>query len=208
MKSALGAAIAAAGTFAAGFGTMRVLYAGAEHPPELKGLFAYRAATWGDAILLPTMAGSLSVSISQLAPARQERAIAGLAGVFGLAAGALSQVGWLMDPHPGLNWTLPRPHHFTAAGWYHAAFLSAGSAAFAGATALAVTRAAQAPAVPGRVWRSLVAAATATAAFGGLVIYDNADTRTTTASRATGAAGIAGAAALGALILLAKRRSR
>jgi len=207
-KAVPSAALAAAGTFAAGFGTMRVWYSGAEHPPELNGLFAYKAATWGDAILLPTVAGCLAVSISQLAPARREREIAGLAGVFGLAAGAFSQVGWLMDPQPGLNWTLPRPHHFNAAGWYHAAFLSAGSAAFAGASALIVARAAHAPAIPGRVWRSLVAAAAATAAFAGLVIYDNVETRTTTASRATGAAGMAGAMALGALLMIAKRRSR
>jgi len=41
-----------------------------------------------------------------------------------LSAGATlaTQAAWLSDPNPDLNWTLPAPHTFNAAGWYHGAF--------------------------------------------------------------------------------------
>jgi hypothetical protein len=209
MKNETGrAAVMAAGTFLAGFGAMYTFYSVTDHRQDLRGLFTYESATWGDAVLLPIIAASLSLSISGLAAARRERVVASIGGAFGLAVGAASQVGWLIDPNPGLNWTLPRPHQFSAAGWYHAAFLSGASAAFAGASALALTRAIQAPVVPSSVRRSLIAATAATVAFAGLVIYDNAATRSTAASRFTGAAGLAGALGLAILAVASKRRRR
>jgi len=72
---------------------------------------------------------------------RSSYATAGL----GAAIGALSQVAWLSDPAPRLNWLLIAPHRFSFAGWYHAVYLTLTSAYVGGVSWEALRRAARAP---------------------------------------------------------------
>ncbi|WKV75326.1 hypothetical protein AW27_029645 [Streptomyces sp. PCS3-D2] len=70
--------------------------------------------------------------------------------MLGSLLGSWTQVQWLRDDAPVLNWTLPRPHHFNAAGWYHAAFLIAMSGVVAALWAWGLMRTAHAPDAPDR----------------------------------------------------------
>jgi len=54
------------------------------------------------------------------------------AAVTGGLVGLATQVLWLLDDHPRLNWTLPEPHRFNGAGIYHGVYLVIMSAVFAG----------------------------------------------------------------------------
>ena len=97
----------------------------------LPGLFHYPDATWGDGLLLPVLALGLRFLIRGLdgIPRYWPTWIAyGL----GAAAGGLLIFTWWADPHPSPNWTLPKPHHFTLAGQWHALFLILASGFFAG----------------------------------------------------------------------------
>jgi hypothetical protein len=53
------------------------------------------------------------------------------ATVLGGASGAAVIVSALLDPAPPPDWTLPRPHHLTASGIWHARFLVGASGLFA-----------------------------------------------------------------------------
>jgi hypothetical protein len=94
----------------------------------LPRLTDFYSATWGDGLFLPLAVGSLLLLVARLGTIGR-RAIVVLSAV-GLLAGVASQAVWLADPAPRLNWTLPAPHQFTAAGWYHAAFLVVASMVF------------------------------------------------------------------------------
>jgi hypothetical protein len=122
----IASAIAALLVFVAGFGAMLAFWLNGKNNPHLKGLWSYPSATYGDGLLLPVLMGTL-VGVAWYLSARpsrkQETWIAVSATGLGFAAGAATQVAWLVDSKPTLNWTLPRPGHFTGAGWYHAIFL-------------------------------------------------------------------------------------
>ncbi|HEV2375916.1 MAG TPA: hypothetical protein VGS19_27585 [Streptosporangiaceae bacterium] len=45
--------------------------------------------------------------------------------------GVATQISWKASASTPLNWTIPAPHTFNFAGWYHAVFLSLASALFA-----------------------------------------------------------------------------
>jgi FtsH-binding integral membrane protein len=126
--------LAVAGTLVFGFIALLVFWTAGTWPARLPGLFAYRAATFGDALLLPALAGLLVLGFhtmrSEPRPARWG-VVAAVVG--GGLAGAGLQALWLADNSPDRNWTLPRAHHFDSAGWYHAGFLVVACAAFAGA---------------------------------------------------------------------------
>ena len=124
--------LAAGGTFVLGFGVMNAFWFLGKHPPELPGHWDYRAPIIGDGLFLPVAAGILAAALESLPPALRERRIALGSAIFGAVAGATSQWAWLRDRAPSPTWILPEPHHFTSAGRYHAAFLVAAAAWFAG----------------------------------------------------------------------------
>lgn len=118
--------------WASGFGALLTFSFVVSSRAALPGLFDFWSATWGDGLLLPVSAAALVYSLTKLQPpGRHERLIMVIAAATAAAAGAATQIQWLRDNHPRLNWTLPRPHHFNAAGIYHAIFLVAASATFA-----------------------------------------------------------------------------
>jgi hypothetical protein len=110
------------------------------HDRGLPGLWAYRSATLGDGLLLPLLLGGLVWAAVRLGATGYDRLWPFIAAGLGGVAGAATQVIWLRDPNPRLNWTLSGPGHFTAAGWYHAVFLTAASSALAGLTVLVLAR--------------------------------------------------------------------
>lgn len=205
-------ALAAGAVAATGFGALLSFSAAMTPSPHLRGLFDYTSATWGDGLLLPAMTGSLIFSIRSLDRAAHEAATAVVAGIIGTVAGATTQVMWLLNDSPQGNWTFPHPHHFNAAGWYHAGFLTLMSGASAAMWALALLRIARQPAngtprsgpIAG-VGVALVAAAS----FAVLLAIDSAGSPSTGANRATAGAVTAGAVVLaGALVATAARLSR
>ncbi len=97
----------------------------------LPGLFHYPDATWGDGLLLPVLGFCQWFLIKRLdRPPNFWPSL--ITYGLGAAAGGLLIFTWWADPRPSLNWTLPRPHYFTLAGEWHAAFLIAASGFFAG----------------------------------------------------------------------------
>jgi hypothetical protein len=124
-RAVITSVLAAVAVFMTGFGALLVFYTLTPHAASLPGLFNYKSATWGDSLALPTMIGALVFATLHLPRVRRERLYAGVAAFGGLLLGAGTQVQWLRDDHPRLNWTLPRPHHFNAAGVYHGLFLTA-----------------------------------------------------------------------------------
>ena len=114
-----------------GFGVLSVMYA-IGHWTVLPGLFWFRSATWGDGLLLP-LAGGMLLHVARSLQRGRRDWLAGFSGAaLGAVAGAIVLWQWKRDSKPTLNWTLPRPHFFNVAGWYHAIFLCACSALFAG----------------------------------------------------------------------------
>jgi hypothetical protein len=120
--------------FLPGFGALWVFWLAAERKPGLPGLFEFRSATWGDGFLLPLLALCLRVMTERLRPpggiAHRRRAVT--AGAFAGTAVGVTVIGsWFVEDRPALNWTMQRPHSFTAAGVWHAVFLVAACALFA-----------------------------------------------------------------------------
>jgi hypothetical protein len=115
-----------------------VLWIAGDWKRDVPGLFDYRSATVGDGLLLPALAACLVAGIRALpaspAATRPRRLRASIVGatLAGAALGAGTQALWLLDASPRLNWTLPRPHAFSVAGWYHAAFITLACGTFAG----------------------------------------------------------------------------
>lgn len=95
---------------------------------HLPGLGAYPSAYLGDTILLPVGCLILVIGIRNLLPAQHEYVGAAVGATVAAAAAIAVQAAWLRDPHPRLNWTLPRAEHFNAAGWWHAIYFTAMSA--------------------------------------------------------------------------------
>lgn len=111
-----------------GFCAMGAFWALQSNKPGLIGWTHYRAATFGDGLLLPLLVATLDVCIQRL---RQDtgtsprRTACFAAFIVGVGLGSALQVSWLVDPRPEVNWSLPRPHHFAPSGYWHAAFLIA-----------------------------------------------------------------------------------
>lgn len=109
-------------TLGAGFGVMNAFYLAATHTTT-RGLYTYWSATLGDAVALPILVGSLTEASIELGGVRSvPRIVRWTAGVVGAGAGLATQIAWLADPSPDPNWTIPEPHTFTVAGYYHAVF--------------------------------------------------------------------------------------
>ncbi|MFI7876045.1 hypothetical protein [Streptomyces salinarius] len=181
----------------AGFCALLIFSVAITPAAGLPGLFHYVSATWGDGLALPAMTGALVYGIARLPRAPWERAAGATAALVGIALGAATQVQWLRDDAPHLNWTLPRPHHFNAAGVYHAVFLTVMSGLTAALWVFLLLRIARV----GRTHRKapLLAAGTALAAalvFTVLLAIDSLPSRATGASTATVTATALGAALL------------
>jgi hypothetical protein len=125
--------------FVGGFGVLSIFWYSRRYP-QVHGLFDYRTANFGYGVLLPLEASLLTYCIHRLPKAQREYAwalaTATVAGLLGVA----TQLIWLATEDSPEIWTVPIPHRFNAAGWYHAAFLSLASAFFTFLTVLAIRR--------------------------------------------------------------------
>jgi hypothetical protein len=109
--------------------------------PHLPGLWDFRSATVGDGLLLPALLGGLMWAAVRLGSAGAgEGRWPFRAALAGATIGVGSQIVWLSDPHPRGNWTFPKAGEFTAAGWYHAAFLVATCGALAASIVFVLIR--------------------------------------------------------------------
>jgi hypothetical protein len=115
-----------------GFGALNVASVIMNYSPKLRGLYSYRSAALGDGLLLPLWAYGLAraAAVQERWPGRTKIVI-GCVALAGGVAGVATQIAWLRSATAAPNWTIPTPHTFNFAGWYHAAFLSVASAVFA-----------------------------------------------------------------------------
>lgn len=124
-KSMLFGLIAALAVFFSGFFIMNILWHILPRISGLPGLYYYRAATIGDGLFLPVMVGAAVAFLSmQPSPKKSVKIASGIAGGISALLGAGLQISWLFNADIGVNWTIPRPHYFNLAGWYHAAFFT------------------------------------------------------------------------------------
>ena len=129
MRLRAGRAVGAAAiVLLCGFVTMAVFNQLTAARTGLPDLYTFLSATWGDGVALPLMVGSLVLALSGLESGAGERLASFVGGAVGGLVGLYTQLSWLTDGHPRLNWTLPRVHHLDAAGVYHGVFLVAMSA--------------------------------------------------------------------------------
>jgi hypothetical protein len=102
-------------------------------PKHVRPLWAYWSGTLGD-LVLPVIIYGFTEACARLKSTSRPEVLAGtyVTAAVGALIGALSQVAWLFDATPRLNWLLVAPHTFSFAGWYHAAYLTITSAYVAG----------------------------------------------------------------------------
>ncbi|MFE9258554.1 hypothetical protein [Streptomyces sp. NPDC006879] len=182
-KPARRAVAAGLAVFLAGFGTLFVFHLVMHRDPMLPGMFTDLCETWGDALALPVMTGALVFTATALPPAAREGRQVAAAATAGGVAGAVTQlVRWVDEDHQ-LTWAHPEPHHFNAAGVYHAVFLTVMCAATAGLWALALKRVVRASrdhkGRPGAL-RALGVALAAGLVFVTLLVIDDWEFYTTT----------------------------
>lgn len=178
------AILTALSVFVAGFGVLNVFYLTRSDSPQLRGLYTYWSATLGDGLLLPVAVFSL-IRALRAPGVKGVRLFATTGAMVGVLSGIGLQYSWLSDPHPALNWTLPAPGHFNAAGWYHAAFLTGMCGLLTGLAAALIktisadrdTRLDRAP------W--IAVAAVVLLVFALLLLVDNVDTASAASSRIT-----------------------
>lgn len=108
-----------------GFGAFCFFWAFGNWPGNVPGLWEYRSATIGDAVLLPLTIGLLVAAGSGSPRTRYRDMLLWASAIFGTIIGAGIQLAWLLDPSPQLNWGVPSPGHFNVAGIYHAVFFTA-----------------------------------------------------------------------------------
>jgi hypothetical protein len=118
-----------------GYCALLAFWRSGSYPSSLPGLFSFRSATWGDGLLLPLLALSLRVLTERLSQRHhvddaRRCTIVAVAAFAGAALGMAVVLSWILEDHPVLNWTLPKPHSLNAAGVWHAVFLVAASALF------------------------------------------------------------------------------
>lgn len=132
LSSRSAALIVAVIIFSAGFVALNIISITLSYPHQLRGLYTYRSATVGDGLLLPVWAYGLTRAIAVQEPwPSRGRLVVACAALAGGAVGVTTQIAWLTSSSTVLNWTIPAPHRFNFAGWYHAGFLSVASAVFA-----------------------------------------------------------------------------
>lgn len=115
--------------FFIGFFAMFLFWINDIQDPDIPGFFSYKAATYGDGICLPLLAGCmlayLLLGYNNLREYIKERKkVSIIIGIVCVVIGMVVQYSWLVSDETGLNWTIPRLHYFTPAGWYHAFYFS------------------------------------------------------------------------------------
>ena len=127
-KSILAGCVTSLSVFLAGFGVMCFLYnhwlqTDAVLYPGLKGLFDYKASSWGDAICLPLIigAGTAYITYFKTRTASHSKAPV-ICGLLGALIGGIVQYDWIASDTTLLNWSIPVQHQFNLAGWWHAGF--------------------------------------------------------------------------------------
>lgn len=200
--------VAAVVTLLSGFGLLCYFWFFEDHPAGVPGLFDFRSATVGDALLLPTLVGALAAGAWALREdeVRHRGRLALAAGLAGLAVGVATQFVWLNDPQPEPNWTWPAAGEFTDAGIAHGIFLclAVGATAYLLAFVLLTLRSRRLPesASPrqragGLPEPASVALITACAvALLGLILRDNGRAEDTVAGVTTAVAALVGVAIL------------
>ncbi len=111
--------------FISGFGVMYLFWILGTYPKNLPNLFSYYSSAIGDSVFLPILSAGFTMFFlnSDYKLSKKQKIIAIIFGIIGIFSGIALQASWLINPDIGLNWTIPKPHHFNAAGWYHAVFL-------------------------------------------------------------------------------------
>ena len=114
--------IASAITFLTGFCMLFFMYKIMNPSNDLPGLFYYKAATYGDAIGLTILIGSLVAFAKKngdfITKKKYSIIMAIICGCIGIAI----QASWIISDSTVLNWTIPKQHFFNIAGWWHAVF--------------------------------------------------------------------------------------
>lgn len=123
MKATIGGILVGLIVLCSGFGVMYCLWRKIGTSGELPGLFAYRAATIGDGICLPVLAGAL-VALAEINRrlTLMERRICLLGAGIMAVIGTGIQASWLISDKTKVNWSIPIQHYFNVAGWYHSLF--------------------------------------------------------------------------------------
>lgn len=107
-----------------GFGAMNAFWFLGNWDASLLGLYEFKSATFGDALVLPALTYCISfILLKDGLWNKKTVVLLSLAAVVGLAGGIYSQYSWLSNADTILNWTIPQQHTFNAPGWYHAVFL-------------------------------------------------------------------------------------
>lgn len=111
--------------FMLGFGAMYLFWIFGTYPKELPGLFSYYSSGIGDSIFLPILSAGFTMFFlnSEYKLTKKQKIAPIVFSIIGAVSGIALQTSWLINPDIGLNWTIPKPHYFNVAGWYHAVFL-------------------------------------------------------------------------------------
>jgi hypothetical protein len=172
-----------------GFVTMAIMALATRLPKGTRPLWSYWSGTLGD-LVLPIIIYGVTRACAAL-PSGGRSVVARdsyAAAAAGAALGLASQAAWLSDPNPRINWLVTAPHTFSAAGWYHATYLTITSAYVGGASWELLRRAKLAPSdQTRRVLGGAGATATLTAieVFVVTVIADSVPSGATSSSQAT-----------------------
>lgn len=111
--------------FIIGFGMMNIFWIFSLKQDGLPGLYDYTAATIGDGLCFPVLVGALLYNVlKNNILNRRQHIVTNIFGITMTLIGILVQISWLRDDNIKLNWTIPSPHHFNVAGWYHAFFFA------------------------------------------------------------------------------------
>lgn len=115
--------------FLIGFFVMFIFWLNDIQNPDIPGFFYYKAATYGDGICLPLLTGCMVMYLlfgysNIMEYIKQSKKISTIIGVVCTVVGMSVQLSWLASNDIRFNWTIPRLHYFTLAGWYHAFYFS------------------------------------------------------------------------------------
>ena len=115
--------------FFIGFFVMFIFWLNDVQNPDIPGFFYYKAATYGDGICLPLLVGCMSMYLlfvygNMREYVIQSKKVSVMIGLVCIAIGMGIQYSWLASDEIGFNWTIPRLHYFTPAGWYHAFYFT------------------------------------------------------------------------------------
>ena len=109
--------------FLTGFFAMLLFSKWMPYPEGLRGFYYYRAATFGDGIMLPLMVFFWGCFIRLHGDIVSKwKVVRRIIVVVSAVVAIMIQASWLISNDTVLNWTIPEPHRFNAAGWWHAGF--------------------------------------------------------------------------------------